>query len=252
MKSGNCSAPEPPTVTSFAAERRLVAQACRILAAEGLAETVLGHVSLRVGRTTMLVRARRAGERGLLSTTTEDIALVDLDGNLAPGEGALALPIELPIHGELLRARPELQAVVHAHPPEVVVCTVTCAELRPFVGAYSPTALWLVRRGIPTYDYAGLVRNRVRAEAMVAAMGDAGACLLRGHGLTTAGRSVQEAVLRAIDVHTLARLTVAAAPLGGATALITDDDLADLPEPKGAYLDQLWRHYCAKADHRGA
>lgn len=45
---------------SYVSERRLVALACRVLALEGLAETTLGHVSLRVDGTHLLVRARRA------------------------------------------------------------------------------------------------------------------------------------------------------------------------------------------------
>src|SRR5215831_17623579 len=59
---------------SHLGERRLVALACRILAMEGLAETTLGHVSLRVGDRHFLVRGRRAGEHGLAFTTEDDIA----------------------------------------------------------------------------------------------------------------------------------------------------------------------------------
>src|SRR5207247_1759529 len=54
---------------SYLSERRLVALACRMLAMEGLAETTLGHVSLRVDDTHFLVRGRRASEHGLLFTT---------------------------------------------------------------------------------------------------------------------------------------------------------------------------------------
>ena len=91
---------------SYPSERRLVALACRVLAIEGLAETTLGHVSLRVNGTHLLVRARRASQRGLLFTTADDIALTDLDGNLHPGEPPISLPAELPIHTALLRSRP--------------------------------------------------------------------------------------------------------------------------------------------------
>jgi len=79
-------------VVSYPSERRLVALACRVLACEGLAETTLGHVSLRVDGTHLLVRARRASEHGLLFTTADDIALTDLDGNLHPGEPPISLP----------------------------------------------------------------------------------------------------------------------------------------------------------------
>jgi ribulose-5-phosphate 4-epimerase/fuculose-1-phosphate aldolase len=92
---------------SHAAERRLVALACRVLAIEGLVETTLGHVSLRVDDRHLLVRARRASEHGLLFTTPEDIALVDLDGNLHSDDPPISLPSELPIHTALLASRPD-------------------------------------------------------------------------------------------------------------------------------------------------
>ncbi len=48
-------AEDPP---GLAAGRALVAEACRILAAESSAETALGHVSLRIGERRVLVTAR--------------------------------------------------------------------------------------------------------------------------------------------------------------------------------------------------
>jgi hypothetical protein len=97
--------------------RETVAQACRILALEGLVEGVLGHVSARVDDTRMLLRCRGPAERGLELTSAEDVRLVDLDGHGDDPASGYAAPNELPIHGELLRARPEVGAVVHAHPP---------------------------------------------------------------------------------------------------------------------------------------
>ena len=167
---------------SYPSERRLVALACRVLAIEGLAETTLGHVSLRVDGTHLLVRARRASEHGLLFTTADDIALTDLDGNLHPGEPPISLPAELPIHTALLRSRPDCAAVVHAHSPAVVACTVADVPLRPIIGAYNVPAMRLAADGIPTYRFSGLIRNDERSAGLLQAMGDRPACLLRGHG----------------------------------------------------------------------
>lgn len=62
------------------ADRELVTTACRVLAARGLADGFLGHVSLRVDRETLLVRCRGPYERGLAFTEPSDIRLVDLVG----------------------------------------------------------------------------------------------------------------------------------------------------------------------------
>src|ERR1035438_998979 len=182
---------------SYPSERRLVALACRVLAIEGLVETPLGHVSLRVGDRHLLVRARRASEHGLLFTTPDDIALVDLDGNLHPDEPPISLPSELPIHTALLASRPDCAAVVHAHSPAVVACTVAGVPLRPIVGAYDIPAMRLAAGGIPTYRFAGLIRNEERAAGLLAAMAERPACLLQGHGVATAGPSLAAAMLAA-------------------------------------------------------
>ena len=67
---------QPPTPI----RRLLVAHACRILGARGLAEDVLGHVSLRTGPDRLLVRCRGPQEEGLFFTRPADVREVDLDG----------------------------------------------------------------------------------------------------------------------------------------------------------------------------
>lgn len=232
---------------SHAEQREQVALACRILATEGLAETTLGHVSLRVDAHHFLVRARRASEHGVLFTTADDIALVDLHGNLAPGEPPIALPSELPIHAALLAARPDCAAVVHAHPPSVVACTVADVPLRPVVGAYNIPAARLALDGIPTYRYSGLIRTAERAAGLLAAMGNRPVCLLQGHGLAAAGESLAAAVLAAIDVDALARLTVTCWQMQRPLTEIAPDDYRDLPVFGADYYEQVWRCYAARA-----
>jgi ribulose-5-phosphate 4-epimerase/fuculose-1-phosphate aldolase len=233
---------------SHAGERRLVALACRVLALEGLAETTLGHVSLRVDGTHLLVRGRRPSERGLLFTSADDIALTDLDGNLHPGEPPISLPSELPIHTALLRSRPDCAAVVHAHPPAVVACTVADVPLRPVIGAYNIPAMRLAAGGIPVYRFSGLIRTPERAAGLLEAMGDRPVCLLRGHGLAATGRSLVVAMLAAIDVHVLARLTVTCWQMQRPLTEVDPDDYRDLPVLGGDYDQQVWRSYAAKAE----
>ncbi|HEY6275314.1 MAG TPA: class II aldolase/adducin family protein [Streptosporangiaceae bacterium] len=235
----------------YSAERRLVALACRVLALEGLAETTLGHVSLRVDERHLLVRGRRDTEHGLLFTTAGDIALADLDGQLHPGEPPIALPSELPIHTSLLAARPDCTAVVHAHPPAVVACTVADVPLRPIAGAYNVPAMRLALGGIPVYGFAGLIRTAARAGGLLAAIGDRPVCLLRGHGLVATGESVAAAMLAAIDVHALAKLTVTCWQMGRVPLEVDPGDHPDLPVFGPGYHEQVWRFYAARAGQAG-
>src|SRR5687768_16487365 len=70
-----------------AGRRLLVANACRVLGARGLAEDVLGHISLRTGPDRMLVRCRGPQEEGLFLTRPADVREVDLDGAGVEGGG---------------------------------------------------------------------------------------------------------------------------------------------------------------------
>jgi ribulose-5-phosphate 4-epimerase/fuculose-1-phosphate aldolase len=97
------------------AVRHDIADACRVMAARGLATGVLGHVSVRVDAEHLLVRCRGPRERGIAFTEPADVRLVNLDGE-GDLEGGYSVPNELPLHTEVLRSRPEVRSVVHAHP----------------------------------------------------------------------------------------------------------------------------------------
>jgi ribulose-5-phosphate 4-epimerase/fuculose-1-phosphate aldolase len=231
--------------TDLAGLRTDLAQACRVLAARGLAEGYLGHVSLRIDDERLLVRCRGPQERGLAWTTAEDIRLVTLDGE--PGaDGELdewSAPNELPLHTEVLRRRPDVTAVVHAHPAAVVAADLAGLGIRPIVGAYDMPGTKLAAGGVPVYPRGVLVRDRRLAAEMVEAMGDRPVVLLRGHGLTSSGTSVAEAVLRAISVDQLARLSLTVASAGGQLCDLPAEDMAELPDLGGGFnLGTAWRH----------
>jgi ribulose-5-phosphate 4-epimerase/fuculose-1-phosphate aldolase len=232
--------------------RTTVAQACRILAMEGLVEGVLGHVSVRAGESRMLIRCRGRDERGLMCTTERDVRQTDLDGTLVgPAEG-YAVPNELPIHGELLRARPEVNAVVHAHPPAVLLCGVAGLELRPVFGSYNIPAMRMALEGVPLYRRSVLIRRPGLAHEMIAAMGGRPVCVLKGHGITVTGASVEEAVVRAVNLNALATVTLELARLGARPEDVPDEDVAELPDLGSAFNDlAVWRYLVAKARSRG-
>ena len=232
--------------------RRSVAQACRILALQGLAEDVLGHVSVRGGPGELLVRCRGRKERGLLFTTPDDVHLVPLHGEPPELPDGYVPPSELPIHTEMLRRRPEVAAVVHAHPPAVITADLAGLPLRPIVGAYNIPAARLARDGIPVYPRGVLIRRAELAAEMADAMGEAPACVLRGHGVTTTGATIAEAVIRALNLEALARITLGVAAAGGQPRDLPAADLAELPD-LGATLNEqhLWRYHLARLEHAG-
>ena len=228
------------------AVRHDIADACRVMAARGLADGVLGHVSVRVDAEHLLVRCRGPRERGLAFTEPADVRLVNLDGE-GDLEGGYSVPNELPLHTEVLRSRPEVRSVVHAHPFAVVAADLAGLAIRPILGAYDIPGAHLAAGGVPVHPRAVLVRDRRLAAEMVASMGDRPVVVLRGHGLTSTGDNPAHAVLRAISVDTLARMALAVASAGGTPVDLPDADLAELPDLGSGFTESTaWRHELAR------
>jgi ribulose-5-phosphate 4-epimerase/fuculose-1-phosphate aldolase len=236
----------------YASERAEVARACRVLAVEGLVADILGHVSLRVTGELLLVRARGPADRGLLLSTADDVVLVDADGTPAEDLADHTLPQELPIHLAVLRKRPDMTAVVHAHPPDVVACSIGGLPLEPIFGAFNIPAMRMAERGIPLYRYYGLVRDRERGEEMAGVLGDGPAVVLQGHGLTTTGPSLAAAAVTALNITKLAAMTLKLAAAGARPPLVPAADRAGLPDLGSRFNDEaVWRSYLAKLAHLG-
>ncbi|OBI90635.1 class II aldolase/adducin family protein [Mycobacterium asiaticum] len=230
-------------------ERTLVAQACRVAAARGLVDGILGHLSLRVDDGHLLIRCRSDTDTGVAYTRSSDIRLIDFDGNAgAAGElDGYRVPNELPIHVETLRAQPRHRAVAHLHPPEVVAADLAGIVIRPIYGAYDIPGAWLARAGVPVYPRAVLIRNAQLGREMVAAMGNAQVIICRGHGITSAAATVEQAVLQAISLNELARMSLRISMAGGTLHSIDDDDWAELPDlGSGFNVDAAWRHEIAR------
>lgn len=229
--------------------RRDGASACRILAGEGLADGILGHVSIRISDDRMLLRCRGPEERGLAFTQPADMRDVFLRGGLAEESEGYAVPNEWPIHGRTLERRPEVGAVVHAHPRNVVLCGIGGLALRPVFGAYDIPAMRLAADGIPVYQRSVLIRRIELADDMLAAMDGRPVAILRGHGLTATGSTVAQAVARAMAVNVLGGVMLDLARSGLSADDVSADDIAELPDLGSAFNDEmLWRHLTAKHD----
>jgi ribulose-5-phosphate 4-epimerase/fuculose-1-phosphate aldolase len=229
--------------------RALVAQACRVAAARGLVDGILGHLSLRVDDDHLLVRCRSDTDTGVAFTRPNDIRLIAFDGS-AGADGELdgyRVPNELPIHVETMLAYPDYRAVAHLHPPAVVAADLAGIEIRPIYGAYDIPGAWLARRGVPVYERAVLIRNSALGKEMVAAMRGAPVVICRGHGITSAASSVEQAVLQAISLDALAWMSLRVRAAGGTLRDIGDADWDALPDLGPAFTsDAAWRHELAR------
>jgi ribulose-5-phosphate 4-epimerase/fuculose-1-phosphate aldolase len=228
--------------------RERIALSCRILAMEGCVEGILGHVSARIpGTQEMWIRCRSQREQGVRYTTLDAIRRVDFDGK-GPRLGAgYQVPNELPIHGELYKKRPDVGCVIHAHPGEALICGIAALELRPIFGAFNIPAMRMALEGIPIFPRSYLVNRRELAAPMIETMGDKNVCHMQGHGVTVTGKTIEEATVRTLNFHELARITLQVAQTGKTAPDITDEDLAQLPDLGSTFNDMwAWRYYVRK------
>ena len=227
-----------------------VALSCRILAKLGLFKETTGHVSARgAGGGSMLIRGRGKEEKGLLFTGPRDIVATDFDGRPVREKGRLHPPNESCIHGELYKARPRVGAVVHAHPPSIVLTSMAGIELRPIFGGYDPRAMRMALGAIPVYPSSLTLHSKEQVHAMMAVMGDNDICVLRGHGVVVCGRDVEEATIKTIKLDHLAGLNLKAASLGNVPSISQEDKNAFLGRTGGGGhggggTETLWRFYC--------
>ncbi|SPM27731.1 class II aldolase/adducin family protein [Mycobacterium terramassiliense] len=236
-------------MTRLDEQRALVALGCRVAAARGLVDGVLGHLSLRVDHERLLVRCRSDTDSGVAFTRPTDVRLVRFDGTAgAPGElDGYRVPNELPIHVETLLSNPAHRAVAHLHPPAVVAADLAGIAIRPIYGAYDIPGAWLARGGVPVYERAVLIRNARLGKDMVAAMSGRPVVVLRGHGITSAAGTIEQAVLQAISVDALARMSLRVRAAGGTLRDIDERDWDDLPDlGSGLNSEAAWRHEVAR------
>ena len=197
------------------ADRQLIEKlvvANRILARHGIVDG-FGHVSVRMPTPeTGFLLARSLAPA---TVTAADIIRFDLDGNAQEGDSRTPY-LERFIHGEIYRARPDVEAVVHNHSPSVIPFGATRKPLRPlyhmsaFIG--SASALFEIREAGGNTDL--LVRDRPLGVALARSLGARSVVLMRGHGCTVVGSSLEQVVYRAIYTEMNAKLQIQACALG--------------------------------------
>jgi ribulose-5-phosphate 4-epimerase/fuculose-1-phosphate aldolase len=187
----------------------------RILAMEGILDG-FGHVSIRDPRNPAYYFMSRSIAPALV--TASDIVQHDLDNNAVQlADRDKKLYYERWIHGEVYKARPNVNAIVHSHSPTVVPFASTKAPLRPllhnaaFLGFGAPT--FEIRDIIANSDL--MISTAELGKAMASKMGPtADVVLLRGHGNVVVGPTIQIAVFRAYYTEMNARQQLQAMMLG--------------------------------------
>ena len=140
--------------------------------------------------------------------------LIDDEMRLLEGEGAHGIREPNPatrFHLWVYRSRPDVNAIVHTHPP--AASALAAAECPLVVAHMDATPLFEDMVFLP--EWPGLPTADKEGEIIAGALGPHHAMLLAHHGLLTAGRSVQEAAFLAVFMERMAQLQINASTLGG-------------------------------------
>ncbi len=255
MSIGKAAGPDAKEKALDEATKKLLADvvtAYRILVNEVILDG-FGHIS---------VRAPGAPDRFLMPRAMPP-SLVEVDDFLEL-DVATSQPVdpkgrrvngERYLHGEIFKARPDVNAIVHSHSYSVIPLTLAGIAMQPvFVQAGFMPLL------VPTFELRtvrgegkGLqITDPARGAALAATLGPHPVALLRGHGVVVAGPSIVHATVYSIYTEINAKLQMQALQIGPRLETL---DGPELFEPNGFDVARPWQHYRSRlpgADTRPA
>ncbi len=196
-------------------QRDEIVRVCRLLYEHGWVPATDGNVSTRLGPDRILVTPSGLS-KGFV--TSEDLVVVDLAGQPQPsplyGANRHRPTSELPLHLEAYRRRPDVNAVVHAHPPYSIALSIAGF---PIARCLLPEVI--VNLGvIPITEYA-MPGSPEGPGVMGHLIEHHDALVLQRHGSVTVGRDLMDAYLKTEKVEHAAEVTFLVTRLGGGSAL---------------------------------
>ena len=185
-----------------------VAMATRILSHMGLATGVtaaLGHVSMRVPNQPELfvVKGRGYAIDALEEMQYYDMIVCNLDGYKVDGPARSTQCSEVKIHSSIMKARPDVNSVVHVHPRNVVLMTVL---EEPIVPMAQEGAQMVMDQPHALYPHTKTVWSHEEGLELAECLGDNKFVLMKGHGASMTGRDPQDSVVSMLQLEEQARM----------------------------------------------
>src|ERR1019366_7526961 len=245
---------ETPVLNKLNEAREQLARANRMIANEGVL-AAFGHVTRR--HPTETSHYLMSYSRGPELVQPEDILEFTLDSQIVKLV-EMRLYGERVIHGEIYKARPEVNAVCHHHASSILPFCISGAELKPVyhlgatIGEKAP--FWDSRDEFG--DTSLIVAKPEEGASLARALGSHWIVLMRRHGATVAGKTLEELTFRTIYTARNAAMQIQAHTLGtvlplnaAETALAGEYNLRPGP---GARAWEYWSGRLAHGDRRRA
>jgi len=192
--------------------RYMLALANRMVAYEGVLDG-FGHISVRHPSDPSRYLLARSRSPELIEPA--DILEFTLDSKLlTPGD---LLPYgECVIHGEVYKARPDVNAICHHHSVAILPFCITGMALQPMFGLGAVMGVT-----VPFWDSRDefgdtpmVLTTSEQGASLARALGPHWMVLMRRHGATVVGNGIEETVFRSIHTHRNAELQLRSAALG--------------------------------------
>ena len=197
------------------AARRALIEACQGMNDLGINQGTSGNISLRLGDTMLISPSAVPYEQ----MEPEQVAKLPIHRDDRQHEGPLKPSTEWPMHQYILRARPDINAVVHAHP---TFATTLAIARRPIPACHYMVAAF-GGNDVRCAGYATFGTKELASEALKALDGR-NACLLANHGVIVCGPTLAKAMWLAVELETISRQYYHSLLIGG-PHLLTDEQI---------------------------
>jgi len=205
-----------------------------------------GHVSVRLPDNGGFLIQAVAASRGKLEP--KDIFTLSLAGEILDGLSDTTPASEFHIHSEIYKARPEINAVLHAHPKVPVLFTI--AQGAKLLMVLNHAYRW--RGGVPVHPDSAHIDTVELGREVVATMGSANAVLLRAHGIVLASENIQSLLIDGVHFDRNAQAQYEATLLGKPIPLTDAEfDIFEKRFNRAKHGLKLWHHYATSAIEAG-
>ncbi|MFQ5646991.1 MAG: class II aldolase/adducin family protein [bacterium] len=184
--------------------RRETVRICHQIYRQGFVAATDGNISARIKKDRILTTPTGVSKG---SVTEDDLVITDLEGNRISGKREPSS--EIRIHLCVYNMRPDVKAVIHAHPPISTAFSIAGVSIAQCI---LPEVI-LTLGSIPTTRYATPTTEE-GPEVVTEYIGNYDAMILDHHGSLTVGRNLEEAYLRLEKVEHAAEITLYARQLG--------------------------------------
>lgn len=196
--------------------RAAIVGQCQAMDAAGLSPGSAGNISARFGDAMLITPSAVPYER----LRPELLTTMPINGEYGAWSGPLKPSTEWRFHLDIMRARPDVGAIVHCHSNYATALAI-CGREIPAVhymiaGAGGPTV-----RVAPYATYG----TKALSDNALAALEGRNCCLLSNHGQISTGPTLDKAMWLAVELETLAKQYVIALTVGGAR-ILPDDEIA--------------------------